>query len=286
MSKSRPIKGYLQIVRIIVYTIIGIIFISLLINKSPITLLAGMGAISAVLMLIFKDSILGFVGGIQLAANDMLHKGDWITMPKYGADGTVLDIALTTVKVQNFDNTITTIPTYTLISDSFQNWRGMEESGVRRIKRSVNIDMNTIRFCTPEMLEKFKMNTLIKGYIESQSKKNDKKFITNDADYLKTLHQMNLTNLNVFIVYLKEYLKLQDAISKERTLVVRQLQPTETGLPVEIYAFSSIQEWKVYEEIQGEIMNHVLAVIPYFELKVFQNPSGADIHRIQKPDAV
>ncbi|MCX6233351.1 MAG: mechanosensitive ion channel [Bacteroidetes bacterium] len=277
MSKSRPIKGYLQIVKIIVYTIIGIILISLLINKPPLTMLAGMGAMSAVLMLIFKDSILGFVGGIQLAANDMLRKGDWITMPKYGADGTVMDIALTTIKVRNFDNTITTIPTYTLISDSFQNWRGMDESGVRRIKRSVNIDMTTIRLCTPEMLEKFKMNPLLKEYIESHQKEIDEQSIRDDGKHLQIMHQRSLTNLNIFMVYLKEYLKLDDDISKENTLVVRQLQPLNTGLPVEVYAFSKIQEWKDYEEIQGEIMNHVLAIIPYFGLKVFQNPTGADI---------
>jgi miniconductance mechanosensitive channel len=226
------------------------------------------------------------VGGIQLAANDMLRKGDWITMPKYGADGTVLDIALTTVKVRNFDNTITTIPTYTLIADSFQNWRGMDESGVRRIKKSVNIDMTTIRFCTPEMVEKFKENPLLAKFIGSHQKEVGEHVFPEGENHLKTLHRMSLTNLNIFMAYLKEYLLLNKNISKENTLVVRQLQPLDTGLPVEIYAFSKIQEWKDYEEIQGEIMNHVLAIIPYFELKVFQNPTGADIAlRLHPPKA-
>jgi miniconductance mechanosensitive channel len=277
MAKIRSIKSYIQIVKIIVYTVTGITFIALLINRSPLTLLAGLGAVSAVLLLIFKDSILGFVGGIQLAANDMLRKGDWITMTRYGADGTVTDITLTTVKVQNFDNTITTIPTYSLVSDSFQNWRGMEESGVRRIKRAVNIDMTTIRFCTPAMIDRFQKNPFLTGYIEEHRAAVEKRHTLLDIDHVDNVQELTLTNLNLFIAYLKGYLMSNDDISPTATLMVRHLAPTDTGLPVEIYAFSKIQEWKPYEEIQSEIINHVLAAVSYFDLRVFQSPTGLDI---------
>lgn len=276
ISKSRPIKGYLQIVKIIVYVVVGIIIISILIGKSPIALFAGMGAFTAVIMLIFKDSILGFVGGIQLAANDMLRKGDWISMPKYGADGTVTDISLTTVKVQNWNKTISTIPTYSLITDSFQNWRGMEESGGRRIKRSINIDMNSIAFCTPEMLEKFKKIQAVSEYIvntEEKIKEHNQKFGIDNSILVNGRRQ---TNIGVFRAYLREYLKKKEEISDTMTFLIRQLQPTEQGLPIEIYVFSKIQAWAEYEDIQADIFDHILAVIPEFGLNVFQAPTGKD----------
>jgi miniconductance mechanosensitive channel len=277
MSKIRSIRGYIQIVKIIVYTIAGILFIALLVNRSPLTLLAGLGAASAVLLLIFRDSILGFVGGIQLAANDMLRTGDWITMAKYGADGTVIDVTLTTVKVKNFDNTITTIPTYSLVSDAFQNWRGMEDSGVRRIKRAINVDMTTIRFCSPDMLKRFSRNPYLQEFIETNRSAIDKHHTLLDGDPVDRVQEFTLTNLNLFIVYMKEYLMHNEDISHDHTLMVRHLHPTDTGLPVEIYAFSKIQEWKSYEDVQAEIVNHLLAAIYYFDLKVFQSPAGTDI---------
>jgi len=276
LSKSKPIKGYLQIVRIIVYVFIGLIIIALLINQSPLKLLAGMGAMSAVIMLIFKDSILGFVGGIQLAANDMLRKGDWISMPKYGADGDVLDIALTTVKVQNFDKTITTIPTYSLISDSFQNWRGMEESGGRRIKRSVVIDMNSIKFCTPEMLERFRKFRHVGEYVDQTEKEVEEFNKQYNIDNTILVNGRRQTNVGVFRAYLKGYLKNREDISQEMTFLVRQLQPSERGLPIEIYVFSKIKAWVAYEEIQADIFDHILAAVPQFDLELFQNPTGAD----------
>jgi miniconductance mechanosensitive channel len=276
ISKFKPIKGYIQIMKIIIYLIAGIIIISILINKSPVYLLTGLGAISAVLMLIFKDTILGFVASIQLSSNDMLRPGDWITMTKFGADGTVVDINLTTVKIENFDKTITTVPTYSLISDAFQNWRGMQESGVRRIKRSVIINMNSVKFCTPEMLEAFKKIHLIKDYITETQLLLEENNVSKMIDDTVLVNGRRQTNLGVFRAYLEAYLNNNEHLSKENIIIVRQLQPTEKGLPIEIYAFSNILEWDKYEELISDIFDHVLAVVPQFELQIFQNPSGSD----------
>ncbi|HNS18493.1 MAG TPA: mechanosensitive ion channel [Bacteroidales bacterium] len=281
MAKSRPIKGYLQVAKMVIYIIIGILIFSILIGKSPIALLAGMGAISAVLMLIFKDPILGFVGGIQLAANDMLHKGDWITMSKYGADGTVQDISLTTVKIQNFDKTIVTVPTYSLVSDSFQNWRGMEDSGVRRIKRSVYIDIQSIKFCTPEMLGRFRKFQNVAHYVDETEREIQEYNRQFGVDPSALLNGRRQTNIGVFRAYLLGYLRNNDQIDTEMTMMVRQLQPTDTGLPIEIYAFSRIQEWVPYENIQSDIFDHVLAAVPLFDLQVFQNPTGSDFRALK-----
>ena len=281
-AKSKPIKGYLQIVKIIIYVIIGILVISILIGRSPITLLAGMGAMSAVIMLIFKDSILGFVGGIQLSANDMLRTGDWISMPKYGADGTVTDIALTTVKVQNWDKTISTIPTYSLITDSFQNWRGMEESGGRRIKRSINLDMESFKFCTHEMLERFKKFQHVAEYVdmtEQNVQAYNKKYNIDDSVLVNGRRQ---TNIGVFRAYLRGYLHNHEKISDTMTFLIRQLQPSEKGLPIQVYVFSKVQTWAEYEDIQSDIFDHILAIIPEFDLRLFQNPTGSDFREIKK----
>ena len=274
MSKFKPVKGYVQISKIIIYIISAIIIISILIGQSPLYLLGGLGALSAVLMLIFKDTLLGFVASIQLSSNDMLRPGDWITMSKFGADGVVKDINLTTVKIENFDNTITTIPTYSLISDAFQNWRGMEESGVRRIKRSISIDMHSVNFCTPEMLSKFNNIHLIHDYIVTKQAELEAYNKTNSINDSIMVNGRRQTNLGVFRMYVQFYLRNNPSLSNDDTLIVRQLQPTEKGLPIEIYAFSKVLEFEAYEDLIADIFDHILAVIPQFELQIFQNPTS------------
>lgn len=255
--RNRPLKGIYQMINLVAIGIGIILIISILIDQNAATILAGLGASAAVLMLIFKDSILGLVAGVQLSANDMLRPGDWITMPKYGADGDVLEVSLTTVKVRNFDKTITTIPPYVLVSDSFQNWRGMRETGGRRIKRSIFIDMTTVHFCS----EKEKIMFASRGWIdEAQAKP-----------------ETQVVNLYVFRNYLQNYLKEHPRTHKELMIMVRQMQPTSEGLPLEIYCFSNTTVWSEYEQIQGEIFDHILAVIPEFGLRIFQRPSGNDL---------
>lgn len=281
-AREKPIKGYIQVVKIITYILAGVIIITVLLGRQNLGWLAGFGAFSAVLMLIFKDPILGFVGGIQLSANNMVRIGDWVEMPKYGADGTVIDISLTTVKVQNWNRTITTIPTYTLVTDYFMNWRGMEESGGRRIKRSVNIDMNSIKFCTPEMLERFKKFEYVSKYVndteEVITKYNKKKKIDNDI----LVNGRRQTNIGVFRAYLKGYLRNNPVVNNDMTFLVRQLQPGADGLPIEVYVFSKDQEWAKYEDNQADIFDHILAVVPEFELNVFQQPTGKDFAKLNK----
>jgi miniconductance mechanosensitive channel len=283
MSRNRPIKGYLQVVKIVLGIAVGIFIFSALMNRSPLVLLGGLGAMTAVLLLIFKDTILGFVASIQLTGNDMVRLGDWISMPKYGADGDVIDLTLTTVKVQNWDKTITTIPTYALVSQSFQNWRGMDESGGRRIKRAVNIDMSSIAFLKPEEITHFHGYKLISGYVETKEKE-----ITdwNSAQNVSDTEQINgrrMTNIGTFRAYVTEYLRSHPLVKQDMTCMVRQLKPGENGLPIEIYAFSSDQRWVQYEGIQGDIFDHILAVLPEFGLRVFQNPTGADFGKIAAP---
>ena len=280
VSKSKPIKGYLQVFKIVVIGIGIIVVISMLIGKSPIYLLGGLGAFSAVLLLIFRDPILGLVGGIQISANDMVRPGDWIVMDKSGADGVVTEISLTTVKVQNWDKTITTIPTYSLVSDSFVNWRGMEESGGRRIKRSINIDMNSVKFCSPELLDKLRKISLITDYIDGTEKELSAYNLARNIDNSVLVNGRRQTNLGIFMAYLSAYLRNNPNIRLDMTFLVRQLQPKESGIPVEIYIFSKEQEWAKYEKIQADIFDHVLASVPEFELLVFQNPSGADFRQI------
>ena len=273
--RDKPLKGLLQTAQVILFFIGAIIIISILINQSPMVLLTGLGASAAILMLVFKDSIMGFVSGIQLSANNMLKVGDWITMPKYGADGTVIEVTLNTVKVRNFDNTITTIPPYLLISDSFQNWQGMQESGGRRVKRSINIDMTSVRFCTPEMLEKYRKIQLLANYVDETEKVVEEYNKEHDIDNSVLVNGRRQTNLGVFRAYLTNYLRSLPTVNQ-----VRQLQPTETGIPLELYFFSANKVWVAYEGIQADVFDHVLAIIPEFGLRVFQNPSGEDLRRI------
>lgn len=274
--RDRPLKGLLQTVQIILYFIGGIAIVSILIDKSPLGLLAGLGASAAILMLVFQDSILGFVSGIQLSANNMVRVGDWIEMPKYGVDGDVIEITLNTVKVQNWDKTIVTIPPTALMKESFQNWRGMQESGGRRIKRSVNIDMNTVKFCTPEMLEKYNKIHLVNEYVVKTEEIIRKYNEENHIDNSILVNGRRQTNLGVFRAYLTSYLKHHPSVHKGMTCMVRQLQPTERGIPLELYFFSANQVWVEYEGIQADIFDHVLAIIPEFDLQVFQNPTGGD----------
>lgn len=278
--RDKPLKGLLQTAQVILFFIGAIIIISILINQSPMVLLTGLGASAAILMLVFKDSIMGFVSGIQLSANNMLKVGDWITMPKYGADGTVIEVTLNTVKVRNFDNTITTIPPYLLISDSFQNWQGMQESGGRRVKRSINIDMTSVRFCTPEMLEKYRKIQLLANYVDETEKVVEEYNKEHYIDNSVLVNGRRQTNLGVFRAYLTNYLKSLPTVNQELTCMVRQLQPTETGIPLELYFFSANKAWVAYEGIQADVFDHVLAIIPEFGLRVFQNPSGEDLRRI------
>lgn len=280
--KDKPLKGFIQIIQVIVFFVGFIIIIGILIGKSPTTLFAGLGASAAILMLVFKDTLLGFIAGIQLSANDMLRSGDWITMEKYGANGTVTEVTLNAVKVKNFDNTITTIPPYALVSDAFQNWRGMSESPGRRIKRSINIDMNSVRFCTPEMLDKFRRISLLTEYIDKTEQTLQTYNKKHNIDASIHVNGRRQTNLGVFRAYLVNYLQSLPTVSKELTCMVRQLQPTEKGIPIELYFFSSIKEWITYEDIQSDVFDHVLAVLPEFGLSVFQNVSGNDLYKLRE----
>ena len=280
ISNIRPIKGMLQVVKIIFYIIIGIIIIGTLMDQNPLLLLSGIGALTAVFSFVFKDSILGFIAGIQLTSNDMLRIGDWIEMPKYGADGDVIDITLNTVKVQNFDKTIVSLPAYALVSDSFKNWRGMTEFGGRRIKRSIYIDMNSITFCTPEMIAKFKKINYLKDYIiekELELSRYNKKYNT-DADLF--INGRHMTNIGTFRVYIESYLNNNPQLHKGMIQLVRQLPPGENGLPLEIYAFTDDTNWEIYESIQSDIFDHIFSVAEQFDLRIFQNPTGFDVKQI------
>ena len=272
--RDRPLKGLLQTLQVSLWTIGIIVVVAELLGKSPLSLLAGLGASAAILMLVFKDSIMGVVSGVQLKV------GDWITMPKYGADGTVIEVTLNTVKVRNFDNTITTIPPYLLVSDSFQNWRGMRESGGRRVKRSINIDMTSVRFCTPEMLAKYRKIQLLKDYIDQTEAVVHAYNEENGIDNEVLVNGRRQTNLGVFRAYLTAYLKSLPVVNKELNCMVRHLQPTDHGLPIELYYFSTIKDWIPYEGVQADVFDHVLAIIPEFDLRVFQSPSGADFQRL------
>ena len=274
ISKSKPIKGFMQVLKTMIYIVCILLVIAILTNKELSNILIGLGTLSAVLMLVFKDPILGFVGGLQLTINDMLRIGDWIVMEKSKADGEVLEIGLTTVKVQNWDKTITTIPTYSLISDSFTNWRGMENSGGRRIARSFVIDIDTIKFCTSEMLERFKKFQLVSQYIIDKEKEIEEYNKLNNIDDSNLVNGRRQTNLGIFRAYLNAYIANCPYINKDMTFMVRQLSPTENGVPIQIYAFSSNKSWIPYENIQSDIFDHVFAVVTMFDLKIYQKPSS------------
>jgi len=275
-----PVRIITQVAKILIIVVIGIIILSLLIDKSPTFFIGGLGAMAAVLMLIFKDPILGLVAGIQLSANKTIRVGDWIEMPKYGVDGDVIDISLTTVIIQNFDKTVVTIPTFALVSGGVRNWRGMSESGGRRIKRAIYIDMNSIKFCTQEMIEKFSKVQCLSNYILDKKKEladfNEEQNIDNTV----MVNGRRMTNLGTFRAYLISYLKDHPKIHNDLTFLVRQLDPKPTGLPIEIYVFSTEQVWANYEAIQADIFDHVLAVIPEFDLRVYQNPTGSDFQNL------
>tara|TARA_B110000014_G_scaffold255944_1_gene238409 strand:- start:564 stop:1763 length:1200 start_codon:yes stop_codon:yes gene_type:complete len=277
-SNSINIKSYFQIFRLIINLFSLIIIISILSGQSPFYLLSGLGALTAVLMLIFKDTILSFVSSIQINSNDLFKIGDWVEAPKFGADGDVIDIALHTIKIQNWDKTISIIPTHKLVDSSFKNWRGMSDSGGRRIKRSINIDMNSIKFCNNELIEKFKSITLISGYIDDKLSKISKHNISTDQKSI--INGRALTNIGTYRAYIKAYLKNNKNIHDSMTFLVRQLSPTENGLPIEIYVFSNNTNWIDYEEIQSDIFDHLLAALNQFDLQVYQHPSGNDLSKL------
>lgn len=267
----KPVQVFFQIINVVSIFFGGIAIISIIFDKSFGTLIAGLGASMAVILLIFKDSILGFVSGWQLSANDQLRIGDWITVSKYGADGVVEEMSLYSVKVRNFDNTITTVPPYALISESFQNWRGMKESGARRIKRSLFIDIRSVHFCSDEMLARMEKVAFLKDYLdktkERLAKMNSENAVPEGVNWIRQ------TNIGVFRAYVTEYLKHNSNVDENMTCMVRQLQPTEKGIPLEIYCFAKTTEWTVYEDIQSDIFDHVISVVPEFGLEIFQNPT-------------
>ncbi|MCE1197768.1 MAG: mechanosensitive ion channel family protein, partial [Marinilabiliales bacterium] len=275
-AQERPIKGYIQLVKILIYFIAGIILISILVNQDPGKLFAGLGAMAAVLMFVFKDPILGFVASIQLAANKMVKPGDWITVPKFGVDGTVVDISLTTVKIQNWDKTITSLPTYSLVSESVTNWIGMQESGGRRIQRSIFLDMTCIKFCDTQFLDKIAHLPIIQQYDALKKAEN--------PDNPRWIEQVDPqpTNLSLFRSYVEAFLWTNPKTHNDMALIVRFLQSTERGLPLEYIVFSKEQQSEKFESTQAEIVDHLLAVISEFDLKVFQNPSGGDFRAILK----
>tara|TARA_R110000751_G_C13795394_1_gene483471 strand:- start:104345 stop:105586 length:1242 start_codon:yes stop_codon:yes gene_type:complete len=273
LAKKAPITGFIQVGKLFVVIIAGLLIISNLMDKSPLLLLSGLGALTAILLLLFRDTILGFVAGIQIAANRMVNTGDWIEMPNFGADGEVLQVGLTTVKVQNWDKTVSTIPTYTLITDSVKNWRGMTESGGRRIKRSLNIDIQSIRFCDQDMLDEFAKIRYIKNYIQGKLEKLQRFHSEQHIDTTDLVNSRRLTNIGTLRAYMQAYLENHPDINKDMTLMVRQRPPTELGVPLEIYCFSANKNWIEYEGIQSDIFDHLLAILPAFKLRAYQRVS-------------
>lgn len=277
VSKTKPIKGYLQVIQMIVWVVGLVIFVSVILDRSPLIFLSGIGAATAVLLLIFQNSILGLVASIQLSANNMLKIGDWISMPSHHADGAVLDVTLHTVKVQNWDKSIVTIPTYKMTAEAFTNWKGMTESGTRRIKRSIYIDMSSIQFCTEEMLERFEEIEYLAHYLAV--KKNDIRHYNKEhhINHESMINGRHLTNIGTFRAYVESYLQKNPHIAENTLHMVRQLQPTEKGLPIEIYAFTNDAAWVNFENIQADVFDHILAIIPEFDLRIYQDPAGHDL---------
>jgi miniconductance mechanosensitive channel len=275
VARRIPIRGYIQIMKMLATTAVGIFVLSKLLDKSPWVFLSGMGALTAIILLVFKDAILGFVAGIQLVANDMVRPGDWVEMSRYGADGNVTEITLTTVKVQNWDQTITTVPTYSLIAESFKNWRGMEESGGRRIKRSIFIDVESIRHCDDELLDRFEQLPRLRDYIRESRETVANYNRENKIPETIAVAGRRLTNIGTFRKYVEAYIRELPEANDEMTFLIRQLQPTDRGLPLEIYFFSRDQRWAHYEALQADIFDHLFAALPYFELRAFQFPTSA-----------
>lgn len=280
--KDKPIRSFAQLANIINYSVMSIIIISILIGKSPLVLFSALGAATAILLLIFRDTILGLVSSVQLSVNDMVKVGDWISMEKYGADGDVVEINLTTIKVSNWDKTITTIPPYALVSDSFKNWRGMEQSGGRRIKRSLNIKMDSVHFCDDEMLKRYAQIQLVKEYIRERKIEIENYNTEKAVDKTHRINGRNFTNLGIFRKYVENYLRLNPKINTEMTYMVRQLQPTSEGIPIEVYCFSADKRWVQYEELISDIFDHIIAAVKDFDLEIFENPSGSDFKILVK----
>ncbi len=280
-AKQRPLKGFVQLVQIVVWILGGVLIVATVLDRSPLLLLSGFGAMTAILLLVFKDTILSLVASVQLTAQDMVRVGDWIEVPKFGADGDVIDVQLHTVKIQNWDKTITTIPTHRLITDSFKNWRGMSQTGARRIKRAIFIDVSSIRFQTQDEVNHFTRFALLQDYVENKEQEL--------ADYNAGLaieveaevNKRRLTNVGTFRAYAYNYLKNHPKIHKGMTLMVRQLGPGPEGLPLEIYCFTNTTEWAVYEDIQSDIFDHLLAIVPEFGLRLFQKPAGSDLANLK-----
>ena len=279
-AKTRPIKSYLQVVIIIDYLVALIFIIGILTHQSPWMLLSGIGAMTAIVLLIFKDTILSFVAGLQINMYDLLHVGDWIEMPQFGADGDVVDIALHTIKVQNWDKSITIIPTHKLLDNSFRNWRGMEDTGGRRIKRAIYIDQNSVKFCDPEMIKRFRRIHLLQDYIDRKLQELEEYNKAHHIDDSVKVNGRRMTNIGTFRVYAANYIKNHPKIHQGLTKMVRQLPPGPQGLPIEIYAFTNDIAWENYEAIQADIFDHLLAVVPEFDLRIFQNPTGQDFAQL------
>lgn len=275
--QDKPLDSYLQVAVIILFFVAAVVIFTLISGKSPWTFLGAFGAMSAVLMLVFKDTILGFVASIQVSVNDMVRVGDWIEMPKFGADGDVIEINLNTVKIQNWDKTISTVPTYYLITESFKNWRGMEESGGRRIKRAINIKISSIRFLTEKELQELTKIQLLKNYIEERQAQIDTYNANTQADRSMPVNGRNMTNVGLFRQYINQMVQSHPLIRTDMTLLVRQLQPTQHGLPIELYMFVGDVRWTSYENVMSDIFDHLLAVIKYFDLEVFESPASDDI---------
>ncbi|MCY3736189.1 MAG: mechanosensitive ion channel [Gemmatimonadaceae bacterium] len=271
-----PIKSYAQILKILVYVIGGLMTVAVLTGRSPWVLLSGVGAVMAVIILVFRDTLLSLMASFTIASNRLVKVGDWIEVPTFGADGDVIEIALHTVKVQNWDKTITTIPTHKLVDVSFKNWRGMQDSGGRRIKRAIHIDMHSIRFCDPEMMQRFQHFELIRDYLASRQKEVEKHNAESRVDASELVNGRRLTNVGTFRAYVAAYLRSHPRIRQDMTFLIRQLAPTGQGLPLEIYVFTNTTVWADYEGIQSDIFDHLLAVVPRFELRVFQEPAGSD----------
>ncbi len=278
--KERPIKGYVQVIKMILFGWGLILIVGVLTTKDPWAIVGGLSALTAVIILVFRDTILSFVASIQISSYDLIKKGDWIEVPKYGADGDVVDISLNVIKVQNWDKTITVIPTYKIIDDTFKNWRGMVMTGGRRIARSIYIDMTSIKFCDEKMIEKFKKSELIKDYVENRVAEIEKYNKEKNYDRSVPVNGRWITNVGTFREYLKQYLLQREDIHKGLTFLVRQLAPNDKGLPIQIYVFANTTVWGKYEDIQGDIFDHVFAVIPFFELKIYQSPTGSDIQAL------
>jgi len=281
LASERPLKGFVQLVQIVVWILGGVLMISAVLDRSPLLLLSGFGAMTAILLLVFKDTILSLVASVQLTAQDMVRVGDWIEMPQFGADGDVIDVQLHTIKVQNWDKTITTIPTHRLITDSFKNWRGMSQSGARRIKRAIFIDVTTIRVQTQVEVDHFTRFALLKDYIKNKERELADYNAGLATELDEEVNRRRLTNIGTFRAYAYNYLRNHPRIDQGKTLIVRQRAPGPEGLPLEIYCFTNTTEWAVYEDIQSDVFDHLLAIVPEFGLRLYQKPAGSDLANLK-----